>query len=218
MSDTHNIRMPTLHTAGLTAAEAAINAALRLSPHSQQALAEQQGQVLELECTQPPIRVFFETDAQGTVHLHGAHEGPVATSVIGSAEDFRALAQADDPAAALINGNIQLKGSSAVLIDMQRAFNDLDIDWEAPLADVLGDVAGHQLAQMLRAVFAWSQDASGRLRRQLSEFALEEARLSPPRMALEGFFSDVQQLTDRSERLAQRTELLRQRLERLQEA
>lgn len=218
MTDAPDIRMPTLHTAGLAGAEAALNAALRLSPHSQQALAGLHGQVLELECTQPSLRVFIESNPEGELQLHGTYDGPVVTRVIGSAEDFTALARAEDPAAALINGNIQLKGSSATLIDMQRAFNDLDIDWEAPLNDMLGDVVGHQLAQMLRAMFAWSQDASNRLRRQLSEFALEEARLSPPRLALEGFYSDVQQLTDRSERLAQRTELLRRRLERLREA
>lgn len=211
------IRMPTLHTAGLAAAEAAANAALTLSPHSQQALAQLDGQVLELVCTQPSLRVFIASNALGELRLAGHHDGPVDTRVLGSAEDFAVLARASDPAAALINGNIKLEGSSATLIDMQRALNDLDIDWEAPLVKALGDVPGHQLAGMLRAAVHWSKDASDSLRRQLSEFALEEARLSPPRLALEGFFDDVRKLTDSADRLEQRIGLLRLRMERLQE-
>lgn len=209
------LRMPALHTAGLAVAEAAVNAALRLSPHSLNALKPLQGQVLALVCTRPEITLYINSEPSGELRLRGVYDGPVATRVVGSAEDFTTLARAGDPAAALINGGIQLEGSSSTLIDMQRAFNDLDIDWEAPLVDGLGDVAGHQLANMLRGAFAWSQQASNSLRRQLGEFALEEARLAPPRLALEDFYVDVENLTERSDRLAQRIENLRRRLDRL---
>lgn len=214
MSD---IRSPTLHTAGLASAEAAINAALRLSPHSVEALKAQAGNVLALECTRPALTVFLCSDQDGQLLLRGFHEGAVTTRVLGSAEDFAELARAADPAAALINGNIQLQGSSAALIEMQRVFNDLDIDWEAALVTGLGDVAGHQIAEMLSAAVRWSQQASNNLRRQLEEFAHEEARIAPPRVALEAFYGDVEQLSERSERLAQRVEGLRRRLERLRD-
>jgi ubiquinone biosynthesis protein UbiJ len=211
------LRLPALHTAGLAAAEAAVNAALRLSPHSLEALKPLQDQVLALVCTRPAITLYINSEPSGELRLRGVYDGPVSTRVLGSAEDFATLAQADDPAAALINGGIQLEGSSSTLIDMQRVFNGLDIDWEAPLVDGLGDVAGHQLANMLTAAFQWSRQASSSLRRQLGEFALEEARLAPPRLALEGFYSDVETLTERSDRLAQRVESMRLRLERLRD-
>jgi ubiquinone biosynthesis protein UbiJ len=211
----NDVRMPTLHTAGLAAAEAAVNAALRLSPHSIEALKALEDQVIALECTRPAITLYLHSNASGELQLHGVHDGPVSTRVVGSADDFRSLAQARDPAAALINGGIQLEGSSHTLIAMQRIFNDLDIDWEAPLVSGLGDVAGHQLASMLSAAFSWSRQAGSNLRRQLEEFAIEEARLAPPRLALEHFYADVQDLNERSERLAQRVERLRVRMERL---
>jgi ubiquinone biosynthesis protein UbiJ len=212
------LHSPTLHTAGLATAELAINAALRLSPHSIAALSALEGQVIAIECTRPPAVVYLQSDAQGQLLLSGVHEGPLATRVHGTAGDFAELARAEDPAAALINGGLQLEGSSAVLIDMQRVFNTLDIDWEAPLVERLGDVAGHQLAEMLRAALGWTQQAQSRLRRQLDEFAHEEARLAPPRLELEDFYRDVQTLNERSERLAQRVERLRLRLDRLREA
>lgn len=214
----NDVRMPTLHTAGLAAAEAAVNAALRLSPHSLEALKALEGRVIALECTRPAITLYLHSKASGELSLRGVHDSPVSTRVIGSAEDFRLLAQAADPAAALINGGIVLDGNSSTLIDMQRVFNGLEIDWEAPLVAGLGDVAGHQLASMLSAAFNWSRQASGNLRRQLEEFAIEEARLAPPKLALEHFYADVQQISERSERLAQRLERLRLRIERLRNA
>ena len=211
------VRFPTLHAAGLAAAEAGLNAALRLSPHSAPALAALAGQVIALECTDPPLSVFISSDDDGSMRLQGVHEGPVATTVRGSAADFAALAQSDDPPATLINGGLRLEGSSAALLDMQAVFADLDVDWEAPLVDALGDVAGHQLAEMLRAALAWSQQASTSLRRQLAEFAVEEARLAPPRAALEDFYRDVADLAQRSERLEKQVQRTRARLRALQE-
>lgn len=210
--------MPSLHTAGLMAAEAAVNAALKLSPHSLQALGGLAGQVLALDCTRPRLTLYLHSETDGTLRLCGVHEGPVDTRVIGSLEDFIELARAEDPAAALINGGVQLQGSSATLMAMQRVFADLEIDWEAPLVEGLGDVAGHQLALVLKGSVDWSRQAGASLRRQLGEFALEEARLSPPRLALEGFYSEVQGLLERSERLEQRIALARQRLDRLQDS
>jgi ubiquinone biosynthesis protein UbiJ len=211
----NDIRNPTLHTAGLAAAEAAANAALRLSPHSIESLKGLAGQVLALECTRPALTVYVHADEDGALKLRGVHDGEVATRVRGSAEDFAELARAEDPAAALINGNLRLDGSSATLLSMQRVLGGLDIDWEAPLVAGLGDVAGHQIAGMLEGALAWSRQAGSNLQRQLREFATEEARLAPPPLELEHFYEDIQTLSERSERLAQRVERLRRRVSAL---
>ncbi len=109
----NDIRNPTLHTAGLAAAEAAANAALRLSPHSIESLKGLAGQVLALECTRPALTVYVHADEDGALKLRGVHDGEVATRVRGSAEDFAELARAEDPSAALINGNLRLDGALA---------------------------------------------------------------------------------------------------------
>lgn len=211
MSDAIN---PTLHTAGLAAAEAAINRALALAPESGAALSTLEDCVFALHCTAPAIDVFLQPTA-GEIRLMGIYDGPVTTSIRGQASDFAELAAASDPASALINGKLVLQGDSAPLIALQRTLAQLDVDWEAPLVDALGDVAGHQVAQLLRGAFSWGQQASSNLARQLAEFIHEEARLSPPRLELEDFYRDVQELDMRVERLASRTARLRKRLDEL---
>lgn len=205
---------PTLHTAALAALEAALNRALALSPHSLAELARLEGCVFALHCTAPALNFYLQPGSQG-MRLTGYHSGPVTTSIKGAAADFTELASSRDPTATLINGALELEGDSAPLIELQRILTGLDMDWEAPLVDALGDIAGHQLAEVLRSAFAWGKQASTSLARQLQEFIQEEARLSPPRLELEDFYRDVQELDLRVERLQSRTERLRQRLQKL---
>lgn len=202
---------PTLTTAALAALEAALNRALALDPAGQRHLAGLAERTFAIECTSPVVHVYLQPGAERT-RLLGYYDGPVTTRVRGSASDFAELAGASDPAATLINGNLVLQGDSAPLIELQGIIGRLDLDWEAPLVNVLGDVAGHQLAQFLRAGFSAGTAASSSLLRQLEEFIHEEARLTPPRLEVEDFYGDVQALQQRVERLQSRLERLRKRI------
>ncbi|MEM1142506.1 MAG: SCP2 sterol-binding domain-containing protein [Pseudomonadota bacterium] len=212
---THDLRQPTIHTAGLAAAEAVANKALNLSPHSRKSLAGLAHQTLAIECLRPQLLLFLSSDEAGDLQLCGVHEGDISTRVTGTIEDFLDLARASDPSAELINGAIQVQGDTSLLLSMQKILAGVEIDWEAPLVDSFGDVIGHQLAEILRGVLSWSSQAGSSLRRQISEFAREELRLAPPKIALEELFEDISTLNDTSERLTQRATFLRQRAERL---
>ena len=199
---------PAVQTAAVAALETAVNRALGLDPIGTRRIGELQGQVFRLECTEPTLDVYLMPQADG-VALASRHDGLVTTAIRGTAGDFAELATAQDPAAALINGNIELTGDSAPLMDLQRAIASLQLDWEAPLVDTLGDVVGHQLAEGLRGLFSWGRQASGSITRQLEEFIHEEARLAPCREEVEDFFQDVEALAQRVERLQAKLKRLR---------
>jgi ubiquinone biosynthesis protein UbiJ len=212
----HSSISPTLKTAGLAALEQALNRALALAPAGQAELSQLAGQVFALHCTAPALDVYLQPTEAG-VRLMGHYEGETTTSLRGEASDFAELATSEDPAATLINGGLEVGGDSAPLLRLQQIISRLDVDWEAPLVDTLGDVAGHQLAQTLRGAAGWGRQASASLARQLGEFIHEEARLVPPRLELEDFYQDVARLNERVERLQSRTQRLRRRMDRLRE-
>ncbi|MCP5128509.1 MAG: SCP2 sterol-binding domain-containing protein [Pseudomonadales bacterium] len=207
---------PALNTAALAAVERVVNQALAHATNKKADLAALDDCVFALHCTAPPMDAYLQT-GDGKIRLMGVYDGPVTTSVRGVASDFAELATAKDPAAALINGKIELKGDSAPLIELQKIITGLEIDWEAPLVEALGDVAGHQVARALRGAHSWGRQASSGLGRQLEEFIHEEARLSPPRLELEDFYRDIRQLGLRVDRLESRTQRLRKRLQKLRE-
>jgi len=203
---------PALHTAALAGLEGAVNRALSLAPEARAELSTLADTVFALHCTAPEFQVYLQPGEQG-VRLMGIYDGEITTSVSGEASDFAELATSTDPTATLINGKLELEGDSAALIELQQILGRMDIDWEAPLVDTLGDVAGHQLAEMLRSAFSWGKQATTSLTRQLNEFIHEEARLSPPRLELEDYYRDVQELVMQVERLASRTQRLRKRIQ-----
>ena len=203
---------PTVVTAVLVAAEAAINRGLELDPTSARDLADMAGTVLAIDCSSPEIEVFAIVEETGRLHLTPYWEAPADVRVRGELTDFLALATAEDPAATLINSDLEILGNTSPLLALQALVSRMQPDWEAPLVDALGDVAGHQLANLLRGIFRWGQASSRSLRRQLSEFILEEGQLSPPAAELEHFFEQVTALGLRVDRLESRLQRLARRL------
>ena len=67
---------------------------------------------------------------------------------------------------------------------------------------------GHQIAEGLRRFFRWGESARTSLKRQVSEYLLEEGRLTPPRAELEHFYDAVQSLAMRVERAQSQVEKL----------
>lgn len=205
---------PALQTAALAALEAAVNRALSLTPLAGGELAPFADQVFALHCSSPTLDVYLHPD-DGAIRLTGVHEGPVTTSLRGEASDFAELATSRDPAATLINGALEVDGDTAPLIELQKVLSTLNVDWEAPLVATLGDVAGHQVAELLRQAFSWGRQATDSLTRQLDEYLHEEARLTPPRLELDDFYSDVRDLDQRVERLDARVKRLRRKIDEL---
>lgn len=203
---------PAVITAVTAALEASVNRALALAPAASRELAEMADTVLAIECTAPVITVYITITPMGTLQVSSYSEAKSSTRVRGAFDDFLTLATADDPAATLINSDLEIVGNTAPLLALQQIVTHMDLDWEAPLVDVLGDVAGHQLAQLLRGTFSWGKDAGKSLRRQLSEFILEEGRLSPPAAELDAFYDDVQNLALRVDRLQSRLKRFAQKV------
>ena len=212
MSVTDNIISNTLHTAALAGLETAVNKALRLDPSTLQQLQSFQDHVFLVHCTAPELSLYL-IPGDKEIRLCSYFDGDADTTLTGSASEFATLAMAADPASALINGDLELHGDSQALINLQKTLKQLDLDWEAPLAKLLGDVVGHQLGKGIRQGLRFGLQALSGFKRQLDDYIVEESELMPPRWQTEKFFNEVDQLSMRSERLQAQLEKLKQRLQ-----
>ena len=197
------------------AIEAVIAKALELSPGTQGRLKQLHPLDIELHCTQPSLRVFASIEEDGGVQIANYRETKATVSIEGTWRDFSRLASASDPAAALINGDIKISGDTAPLMQLQAILGELDIDWEAPIVDAIGPVLGHQLAEVIRAILSGSTTAHRRMKRQLSEFILEEGRLSPPKQELDSLFTAIDELVLRTDRIESRIKRIKKRASNL---
>lgn len=216
MSAKAHIVSNTLHTAAVAGLETAINAALKLDPSTLNKLQQLHNHVFLLHCTQAigsdqGLSVYL-IPGEGEIRLCGMYDSEADTTLTGSFSEFTKLATAADPASALINGELELHGDSQALITLQKILKQLDIDWEAPLATLFGDVIGHQLGRTLRQGARFGLQALRSFKRQLDEYIVEESELVPPRWQVDDFFNDVDQLAMRTERLDAQLQKFKQRL------
>lgn len=201
----------TLHTAVIAGLETAINGALRLDPATRLKLQQLNQHVFLLHCQAPELSLYLIPTID-EVRLCGYYDGDADTTLTGKINDFAELATSGDPANTLINGQLELHGDSQALITLQKILRQLDLDWEAPLADLFGDVAGHQLGRSLRQGFGFGLQTLRGIKRQVDDYIVEESELLPPRWQADQFFNEVDQLTMRSERLEAQLQKLKARI------
>lgn len=190
---------PTVVVGILAAAEGAINRALKYAPKTQADLAALSDQSIRIVIHQPEFQL---TCLLGyPIKLQSIAESKPNASVEGSLSDYLTIVSSDDPAIALINGELTIGGDSRLLQQLQRLLGELDIDWEAPIAAVTGDVVGHQIGRSLRGILAWGKTSRASIERQLKEFIIEEARLSPSEAELSDFYDDIRRLQQTIDRV-----------------
>ena len=206
-----NRAFPTLKGISLAALETAINTALKLDAASRLKLAELEGDVFHLECTNPELDIYLLPQDDG-VQLAAQWEGHVTAGLTGTREDYLALLRSNDPAATLINGNMRVIGDSKALLKLRDIAADLDLDWEAPLTRVFGDIVGHQMARSLRFGSRLFFDAANSLQRQVRDYMQEENPFLAKRWQFEHFKNDVTNLETRTRQLSQRVEQLQSRV------
>ena len=198
--------------AGLSfAIETLIAKAVELSPGTQSRLKQLHPLVIDIHCTQPALRMFLCVEEDGGIQIANYREMRATVTIEGTWRDFSRVTTASDPAAALINGGIKISGDTAPLMQLQTIVGDLDIDWEVPIVDAIGPVLGHQLAEVIRVITRASGTTHRRMKRQLSEFILEEGRLSPPKPELDSFFTAVDDLMLRTDRIESRLKRIKKR-------
>lgn len=191
--------------------ERAINDALRYDPATRQRLAAHKGRVLAIECRQPPLNAYFLLTADG-VEIYDSCETEVdATLRAGAIGLLRQLAS-ERPDIAPAGGDIEVAGDTRFVQELVAIARDIDIDWEEPLARILGDVAARQVGELLRGAAGFVRRAAVSLRQNSEDYLRYELGVFPSKHAVREFLRDVDELRLDTDRAAARITALRARV------
>jgi len=102
-------------------------------------------------------------------------------------------------------GRVEVRGDAAVGQRFAEVLKNLEPDWDEPIARLFGDVAGHQIASLLREGMSWSQQAASSLSQTMAEYLVEESRLVVGKQELDEFADQVDDLAEATERLLARS-------------
>jgi len=197
--------------------ETAINTALRYDPGSRARLVKLAGKVLKVTLAAPAMTLFLVIEDEGEgddrggyIEVHSRWSGEVTTELSGSALAFVQLLRNRDATPAKLG--VEVRGSSALLAELQAILRDLEIDWEEPLAKLIGDSPAHQLGTGVRMAASWLKDALGAAPKAGAEAVSEEWRMTPPQAQFEAFAEDVAEFAQGVDRLEARIAILRGKL------
>lgn len=192
--------------------EAMINGALAYDPGTRKALSRLAGKTLAVTVTLPPMTLVAGFAANGDIRLGDTPPDTPNTRLEGSAPALIRLALDSGDRASFAGTGVRVSGDQELLREIRALMQDLDIDWEAALATLIGDVPAHLLGKGLRTAGHWRADARQRLGEAASDYLREEARLLPTAAEFEAWSREVSALTLASDRLAARVARLQSRL------
>ncbi len=200
-----------LHSSALMAVESAINSALEFDPATRNAIGKLAGKVLAVECTLPPLTFYIIHSEQG-INLMSRYEGVPDTTLHGTALSLAALAVDGEDRVSFYGTGVEVRGDHDLLRQIRKILKNLDVDWEAALAKLIGDVPAHLVGESLRGATKWQKQAAERAGSAAAAFSQEEARLTPSTNEVNQFNREVKLLSDDVDRLAARINKLNVRL------
>ena len=203
---------PILDVAG-RALGAALNRALALDPASAAHLRELEGRALDVTWAGPGlgarITVRDGRVAFGPKPAAGDEAAPadlgVRATLAGALNMFlrergeRGLAGVDPKAA-----KVEMTGDAELARTLSRLVERYEPDVERAFSNVLGEVAGVQLARALKRGLDWARGSAATLAEDAGAFVRDESRDAVARPELDGFLGEVDRLRDDVERVAAR--------------
>lgn len=196
-----------LHTTTISGLETAINTALKYDPGTVRDLSELEGQVLLIDCSMPTMRLAIETSQQKII-LHNNWDGEAAVTVQGTMVALVKMAVNASDASSFANSGVQLSGNLETLHRLHKILSKLNIDWEAALADLVGDVPAHVIGSAVRKSAKVSTESLQRASSALVEVAQEEFEIIPSQNRFEQFKQDIRQMSADTDRIAARLSAL----------
>ena len=198
-----------LQSGAFETAETLINGALKYDPATLRKMGELEGRLLLIESTMPPLKLAMETNDQG-IMLHSNWQDKADTTVSGSLISIAGLAVNSASQASFSGSGVNVSGDLDLLLKINNLMAELNVDWEAILASVIGDIPAHLMADKLRKSAAMAKDVGQRAKSAAAEVAKEELRVTPTSPEFKGFSQQVRELSSGVERAAARINKSRQ--------
>ncbi len=203
----HDAETSRLTGAFATAAEFALNSALRLDPYTQRRWARLSGKVVAVEMR--GVDRVFHIAVDGDRLRVLAHQS--AEPVVRIAGSPLALAKLTGPRAlrtpALVE-EVTFSGVDADVAAVRTLIDGFEIDWEEHLSRVVGDVIARQVGNAVRGAARWADQSAKALVADAGEYVRYESNQVPSATELDAFKRDVVALSERVDRLEARVRRL----------
>jgi ubiquinone biosynthesis protein UbiJ len=191
-----------------------VNDALNYDLLAQQKLKKLAAKTLVLQVSEPTLTLSLTIESDGFVFVESQKPEQYDALVAGKASDLFAVMRAEDRTAAMMEHAITIEGDTRTFFAVQEVMSHLDVDWEMALADKVGDLAAHVIADGVRFFASVAKNHFESFSRTSRNFLREESGWLVP----DSLWTEHRQLVTKArqdtERLAMKIQRFEQRLNR----
>lgn len=190
-----------------SALETALNQYLSLDEDVSLFLQPLAGKVIAVVIT-PFNDSLYLCPTQDSIQCLENFVGDVDTTLTGSLFALGLMGLSSSPMNSIYKGEVEITGDMEVGKQFQQLFNQLDIDVEEKISQVTGDIIAHKLGNLFRVSKQWTEESAETFKLNASEFLQEETQDLPALPEIELFYTQVDELRMRYDRLEARLNLL----------
>jgi ubiquinone biosynthesis protein UbiJ len=184
---------------------------LGLDPRALESARAMSGRVIAVELLGLGRTVYVLPHEQG-IALRGAHAGDVHVRIRGTPLALLRMASGEQTAG--FGGGVEIIGDLELARHLQAMLASLAIDWEELVSQYLGDIAAHQIGNLVRGVSGFAGHARHTLEQDTVEYLRNELAILVETHEIAGFVEAVDVLRSDADRLEARIKRIAQALAR----
>jgi ubiquinone biosynthesis protein UbiJ len=205
-----------LTSALLAPFESITNQCIKQDKFLLQGLSAHSGKTLQVNITSPDFGFYVHFLETG-VSLAGIDEytntenstienstNLVNGQITGSASALLKILTADTAQQPLVNPDLQIDGDAEFVQEIHELFSAMEVDWQEPLASVIGDVPVHGIEKLISDLVDFGKQSTKTIVENIDEYLHEEGRFVPPENQVEIFNTDLDDLKLKLDRLTAR--------------
>lgn len=196
----------------ISAFEAALNKYLSLDEDVTLFLQPLAGKVIAITI-QPFDETIYLCPTPHSIQIIDCYEGTLDTTLSGSLPAFGLMGLSSTPARSFFSGEVTITGDLSIGHQLQKLFDQLDIDLEEQLSHVTGDVIAHKIGYFFRSANEWNKESFNSLQLNIKEFLQDETQDLPPAPEIDILNEQVDQIKEDLERLEARINRIGTQLE-----
>ncbi len=153
----------------------AINKALALDPELSEKMTILAGRVISLYFKGIDKTLYFLPDNH---HLQVLtyYDGNVDTGISGTPLSVIKMLVKPNVATMLLKGEVEISGDTHLGNTFKKLFREMEINWQQPLSQIIGDSATQGLEQSVKHFNQWWSKSFSSLGQDASEYLQEESR------------------------------------------
>ncbi len=192
---------------GVTSLEKLVNAAVAYDTETAQLLEELNDITIALNIS-PLEWCYCISVYDGYITIKSGASEEASVTLNGSIIAFAGILTQDRNAITLAGSGVTVAGDTLVLKRVETIFQKLDVDWEAALSDLVGDIPAHFVASSLSALSRTAEDNRRRILAGGVEFVQEEWKIVPAMPEFENFSRNIRKLSIDVDRMTSRIDNL----------